>query len=207
MRVTRQDSESLSPSFRHSSLRGAPHNALSHYRVQRHGTIVCASPFAGAHTINLLTRDTGHLYRFSFVIVLGCSAASPAALDNQVGIRLMCDQRCIVSDGLPDNRTGTFPNSGNPSSIQSQNMRLCIVPCQKETPSQVSLCAGRSAGHLMVCGFGLACRTFKMVQTDVGLVAIAALGGISSVLVRASYSAWALTTRMSTSVVCITITV
>ena len=36
-------------------------------------------------------------------------------------------QRCITSNGIPDHITGTFPNSGNPNSIKTQNQKLCVT--------------------------------------------------------------------------------
>ncbi|MEM9140035.1 MAG: YHYH protein [Pseudomonadota bacterium] len=33
---------------------------------------------------------------------------------------------CIRSDGLPNHATGNFPNRGNPHSIRSQNIRVCV---------------------------------------------------------------------------------
>lgn len=54
--------------------------------------------------------------------------ASPAqAHNNQVSITIKGNQRCIVSNGLPNHKTGQFPNSGNPHRISSQNVNLCVT--------------------------------------------------------------------------------
>lgn len=48
------------------------------------------------------------------------------AHNNQVQITEQGGQRCIVSNGLPDHSTGSFPNRGNPHRISEQNIRLCV---------------------------------------------------------------------------------
>jgi hypothetical protein len=46
-------------------------------------------------------------------------------------------KRCIVSDGLPDHDTGTFPNRNNPNSISAQNVSVCVpANPQKGTKAQ-----------------------------------------------------------------------
>ncbi|MCH2163787.1 MAG: hypothetical protein MK098_03915 [Marinovum sp.] len=57
------------------------------------------------------------------VITLGFSvnAATGAVEVSTVGL-----DRCILSGGLPNHPTGTFPNTGNPHSMRSQNTRVCI---------------------------------------------------------------------------------
>lgn len=42
-------------------------------------------------------------------------------------------QRCILSNGLPDHSTGTFPNRGNPHSIKEQHIRLCVSAHPKKS--------------------------------------------------------------------------
>lgn len=59
--------------------------------------------------------------------LLVAAAAQPAqAHNNKVSISVEGNQRCIVSNGLPNHATGNFPNSGNPHRISAQNVRLCV---------------------------------------------------------------------------------
>jgi len=62
-----------------------------------------------------------------------------SAQENQVSISINHDQRCIVSNGLPDHSTGEFPNRGNPNSISSQSIKLCISthPVKGDVPKKV----------------------------------------------------------------------
>lgn len=53
-------------------------------------------------------------------------AATAQAHDNDVHIDVQGGKRCIVSNGLPDHSTGTFPNSGNPHTMREQNVKLCV---------------------------------------------------------------------------------
>ena len=81
--------------------------------------------------------------------VAGAAAASVAAMfalaspaqshENHASITVNGDQRCIVSNGLPDNETGQFPNSGNPNTISEQNVNLCVAatPHKGSQPVQV----------------------------------------------------------------------
>lgn len=55
-----------------------------------------------------------------------CSVPFVYADQNRVSIDIVGDKRCIVSNGLPDHSTGKFPNSGNPNSISSQSIKLCV---------------------------------------------------------------------------------
>lgn len=62
--------------------------------------------------------------------------ASPVfAETNSVFITLEGNQRCIVSNGIPDHTTGTFPNRGNPNAIEVQDVRVCMpaIPVKSET--------------------------------------------------------------------------
>ncbi|MEM7462720.1 MAG: YHYH protein [Pseudomonadota bacterium] len=58
-------------------------------------------------------------------LILETSAASLAA-SNSVKLTETGNQRCMVSNGIPDHGTGNFPNPGNPNSIANQNIRLCV---------------------------------------------------------------------------------
>ena len=48
------------------------------------------------------------------------------------------NQRCISSNGLPDHTTGTFPNRGNPHSIQELDIRYCfpLNPTKNSEPTE-----------------------------------------------------------------------
>lgn len=37
------------------------------------------------------------------------------------------DQRCVVSNGVPDHAVGQFPNPGNPNSLSEQSIRFCVT--------------------------------------------------------------------------------
>ena len=60
------------------------------------------------------------------VMLAGGAALAHDASENQVSITVQGDQRCIVSNGLPDHDTGQFPNQGNPNTISAQNIQLCV---------------------------------------------------------------------------------
>ncbi|MEP5182159.1 MAG: YHYH protein [Rhizobiaceae bacterium] len=54
--------------------------------------------------------------------------ATPAVAHNgKVSISVKGNQRCIASNGLPNHKTGQFPNSGNPNRISKQNINLCVT--------------------------------------------------------------------------------
>ena len=47
---------------------------------------------------------------------------------------LSAEQRCFIADGLPDHKTGTFPNQGNPNAIARQDVNVCMpIAAQKLT--------------------------------------------------------------------------
>jgi len=68
-----------------------------------------------------------HQHLAAFTGVLLCAAPYLSANQNHVSIEIKGDQRCISSNGLPDHSTGKFPNSGNPNSISSQSIKLCMT--------------------------------------------------------------------------------
>jgi len=76
------------------------------------------------------------------VVTLFAAALPARAHDdhgNQVSITVQGDQRCIVSNGLPDHPTGQFPTRGNPNTISAQNVRLCVPvnPHKNSQPTAV----------------------------------------------------------------------
>lgn len=58
------------------------------------------------------------------------------AAGNHVSITTSNGQRCIKGNGLPNHKTGRFPNRGNPNAIRAQNVSLCVAlnPHKGSTP-------------------------------------------------------------------------
>lgn len=76
------------------------------------------------------------------VTVLGATVlvgAGVALAANQVEVTEHDDQRCFTSNGLPDHKTGTFPNRGNPNAISEQDIKMCITqnPVKNSEPTSV----------------------------------------------------------------------
>lgn len=74
-------------------------------------------------------------------ILLGTAGAVYAAT-SALGNATITDKGskiCISSNGLPDHSTGTFPNSGNPHSISSQQVSVCVSakPVKKNSPTEI----------------------------------------------------------------------
>lgn len=65
--------------------------------------------------------------------ILTIAAAAAIAATSQVKTTTSGNQRCIVSNGIPDHSTGRFPNSGNPHRIKEQNTRVCIPLSPKKS--------------------------------------------------------------------------
>lgn len=68
------------------------------------------------------------------VALLACSALAVGALTakaisaaNEVNITTSNGQRCVKSNGIPDHTAGQFPNKGNPNSISTQKIQLCVT--------------------------------------------------------------------------------
>jgi hypothetical protein len=61
------------------------------------------------------------------------------ALAHENEVRMIVDhqQRCFISNSVPDHDTGTFPNAGNPHSIQPQDIRVCVPGKPPWTPGTV----------------------------------------------------------------------
>lgn len=51
---------------------------------------------------------------------------NPVASKHITSYQTHSSPRCFTGDGLPNHDTGTFPNRGNPNSIKSQNLNLCV---------------------------------------------------------------------------------
>lgn len=68
------------------------------------------------------------------VVLVACSALAVGALTakaisaaNEVNITTSNGQRCVQSNGIPDHEVGQFPNKGNPNSISTQKIQLCVT--------------------------------------------------------------------------------
>ena len=59
---------------------------------------------------------------------------------SKTSIKVSGGKRCITGNGLPNHDTGSFPNRGNPNSISSQRIRLCVTtsPRKGSSPRQVN---------------------------------------------------------------------
>lgn len=67
-----------------------------------------------------------------FSVLLLSAVALPAskaaqATGNQVSIDKANGRICITTNGLPNHRTGRFPNRGNPHTIRPQRARYCVT--------------------------------------------------------------------------------
>lgn len=70
---------------------------------------------------------TTHLF-IAGVTVAGIAASGFAAhaASGSVSITKSRGEICMVSNGLPDHSTGTFPNAGNPNRISAQVIEVCV---------------------------------------------------------------------------------
>lgn len=73
------------------------------------------------------------------IVLLACSALAVGALTakaisaaNEVNITTSNGQRCVQSNGIPDHSVGQFPNKGNPNSISTQKIQLCVTTSPKK---------------------------------------------------------------------------
>ncbi|MDA9776998.1 YHYH protein [Rubripirellula sp.] len=68
-------------------------------------------------------------------------AQNPPVLDNQVSMKIEDTKRVIRSNGIPNHRTGAFPNSGNPNRISEQAHQYSI-PINPEIAEQTTAIQG-----------------------------------------------------------------
>ena len=66
------------------------------------------------------------LTNIALVIIAAAIATTAFAATNQVRTTASSDERCIISNGLPDHETGTFPSADNPNEISTQSIRFCV---------------------------------------------------------------------------------
>lgn len=79
-------------------------------------------------------RSTGFI-ALVLAASLGITGVSYAA-QNQFMMTETGDQRCFLSNGIPDHATGQFPNNGNPNEIRKQQVDVC-VPLAPQKASQI----------------------------------------------------------------------
>ena len=65
-------------------------------------------------------------------------ATEDAPGPSQVSITVAGDQRVIVANGLPDHRTGEFPNAENPNSVSAQSYHF-TVPAQPVAKAKATI--------------------------------------------------------------------
>lgn len=61
------------------------------------------------------------------VLAVGALTAKAISAANEVKITESNGQRCVQSNGIPDHTVGQFPNKGNPNSISTQTIQLCVT--------------------------------------------------------------------------------
>ena len=70
------------------------------------------------------------MHKTSIVIgsVVAAAIATVAyAATNRVSVEEKGGERCILSNGIPDHATGSFPNRGNPNRISTQDIEFCVT--------------------------------------------------------------------------------
>ncbi len=69
-------------------------------------------------------------------------ATSTPEIANEVSIEIVGDQRVITSNGIPNHKTGAFPNRGNPNRISAQS-HVYHVPAKPKVADSTSPMHGR----------------------------------------------------------------
>ena len=81
------------------------------------------------------------MIKTSLVLATACATllTVPNIASARVSITESGNKICIRSDGLPDHSTGQFPNRGNPHSIRSQNISVCVTanPRKRNRATQI----------------------------------------------------------------------
>lgn len=81
-------------------------------------------------------RDPG-VCAFAVWASLAVSGVAQAH-DNEVEMIVKFEERCFVTNSLPDHDTGTFPNNGNPNRVTKQDIRVCVPGKPPWTPGTVA---------------------------------------------------------------------
>ena len=58
---------------------------------------------------------------------------------NEIEISLTNDKRCFFSNGIPNHKTGIFPNKGNPNSISKQKIHVCVPRYPKKASARTKI--------------------------------------------------------------------
>ena len=89
-------------------------------------TTIIVAGIIGASTFMLAGQSFAH--------------TAKGAHGSKTSIKVSGGKRCITGNGLPNHDTGSFPNRGNPNSISSQRIRLCVTtnPRKGSSPRQVN---------------------------------------------------------------------
>lgn len=84
-------------------------------------------------------RKTKFVALTATTIAVGVLSMQAMAASNTVNITEANGQRCVTSNNIPDHQTGKFPNSGNPNSISSQSIQLCVdaTPVKGSSPKDM----------------------------------------------------------------------
>lgn len=91
------------------------------------------------------------LWAIVLIVTIAASGFSYAA-PNKVSINVVGEKICMVSNGLPNHKTGTFPNRGNPHAIKEQNFHLCVPakPVKRTTSSQAGGAIGFALNGVLI---------------------------------------------------------
>ncbi len=58
---------------------------------------------------------------------------------NKFEVSLTNDKRCFFSNGMPNHKTGIFPNKGNPNFISKQKINVCVPRYPKKASSSTKI--------------------------------------------------------------------
>jgi hypothetical protein len=92
-------------------------------------------------TISSLGARLSWVVAAALLLTRGLGGAAPAAVTNQVEIRIEGGQRVIRANGLPDHAAGHFPNRNNPNRIGAQAyvFRMPLKPVIAERPTALRM--------------------------------------------------------------------
>ena len=76
---------------------------------------------------------------YMFLLILFLPIKLVAAELNKFEISLTKDKRCFHSNGIPDHKTGIFPNKGNPNSISQQKIYVCVPRYPKKSTASTKI--------------------------------------------------------------------
>lgn len=91
---------------------------------------------AGPMLAELAPRMRRHLVTQAKALRLIPADSQPPG-ENKVSIEVVGDQRVIRANGIPDHRTGAFPNHGNPNGI-TQQQYVFHIPAQPKPADRIT---------------------------------------------------------------------